>query len=57
MKPLMNTKPISEAKSADLRNATAALHRAGQAARATAVQHKTPLIIQQNGQLVKLVVH
>jgi hypothetical protein len=53
----MNIKPISEAKSPDLRNAGAALIRAAQAARAAAIQHKTPLIIQQNGQMVKLIVH
>jgi hypothetical protein len=57
MNPQTNTKPISEAKSPDLRNAGAALLRAAQAARAAAIQHKTPLILQQNGQMVKLVVH
>jgi hypothetical protein len=57
MNEVINTKPLSEAKTVDFRNLQAALNRASEAARAAAVQHKTPLIIQQNGQMVKLVVH
>jgi hypothetical protein len=57
MDEAINTKPISEAKTVDFRNLRAALDRASQAARAAAIQHKTPLIIQQNGKMVKLVVH
>ena len=57
MNEVINTKPLSEAKTQDFRNLQAALNRASQAARAAAIQHKTPLIIQQNGQMVKLVVH
>jgi hypothetical protein len=52
----MNPKPISEAKSADLRNAPAALARAAQAAREIAKQFNMPIVIQQNGKVVKLVV-
>jgi hypothetical protein len=57
MNETINTKPLSEAKTSDLRNLQTALNRASQAARAAAIQYKTPLIIQQNGQMVKLVVH
>jgi hypothetical protein len=57
MNEVINTKPLSEAKTSDLRNLQTALNRASQAARAAAKQYKTPLIIQQNGQMVKLVVH
>lgn len=56
MNDVINPKPLSEAKTQDFRNLQAALNRASQAARAAAILHKTPLIIQQNGQMVKLVV-
>jgi hypothetical protein len=48
-----NPKPISEAKTPDLRNAPAALERAFLRAQET----NTFLIVQQNGQLVKLKVN
>ena len=57
MSEIINTKPLSEAKASDLHNLQTALNRASQAARTAAVLHKTPLIIQQNGQMVKLVLH
>jgi hypothetical protein len=53
----INKKPLSEAKTTDFHHLEVALNRASQAARAAAIQYKTPLIIQQNGQLVKLIVH
>ena len=52
----MNTKPISQAKNPDLRGLEAALERAAEMARATAKQFNIPLVIQQNGQMVKLLV-
>ena len=52
----MNTKPISQAKNPDLRGLEAALARATDLARATAKQFNLPLVIQQNGQMVKLIV-
>jgi hypothetical protein len=57
MNETINTKPLSEAKTVDFSYLQVALNRASQAARAAAIQHKTPLIIQQNGQMIKLVVH
>lgn len=57
MTSTVNIKPISEAKTQDFRNLQAALNRASQAAREAAILHKTPLIVQQNGQMVKLKVH
>lgn len=50
----MNTKPMSEAKSADLRGAQAALNRAALAARAIAKQFNIPIVIQQHGKMVRL---
>jgi thiamine pyrophosphate-dependent acetolactate synthase large subunit-like protein len=50
----MNTKPISQARTADLRGMEAALARASEAARATAKQFNIPIVVEQNGQLVKL---
>ncbi|MDE2420200.1 MAG: hypothetical protein KGO49_03325 [Gammaproteobacteria bacterium] len=47
----MNTKPISQAKDPDLRNAQAAMNRAGQAARKIAIQTNTALVVVRNGQL------
>ncbi len=54
---IVNPKPISEAKTADLRNAPAALERAFLRAQEIARQPNTFLIVQQNGQLVKLKVN
>ncbi len=53
----VNLKPISEAKTPDLRNAPAALERAFLRAQDIARQTNTFLIVQQNGQLVKLKVN
>jgi hypothetical protein len=50
-------KSLSEAKSADLRNLPAALDRAFLRAQEIAKQTNTYLIVQQNGQLVKLKVN
>jgi hypothetical protein len=52
-----NPLPISEAKTPDLRNVSAALDRAFLSAQALAKQTNTFLIVQQNGQLVKLKVN
>jgi hypothetical protein len=53
----VNAMPISEAKTPDLRNAPAALERAFLRAQEIARQTNTFLIVQQNGQLVKLKVN
>lgn len=53
----VNPKPISKAKTPDLRNAPAALERAFLRAQEIARQTNTFLIVQQNGQLVKLKVN
>lgn len=45
---------IQEAKDPDLRASAAAIRRAAQAARRTAIQTGTNLIIVKNGQLVRL---
>jgi hypothetical protein len=50
-------KPLSQATSPDLRHLPAALERAFLRAQALAKQTNTFLIVQQNGQLVKLKVN
>jgi hypothetical protein len=50
-------KPLSQAKSADLRNLPAALERAFLRAQALAKQTDTYLIVQRDGELVKLKVN
>jgi hypothetical protein len=58
MKTYRNTaRPLSEAKSADLRNLSAALERAFLRAQALAKQTDTYLIVQRDGELVKLKVN
>jgi hypothetical protein len=52
-----NTRPISEAKSADLRGIPAALARATKRAEEIARQTNTYLVVQRNGQLLKLKVN
>jgi hypothetical protein len=52
-----NTKPVTQARSPDLRNLPAALERAFLRAQALAKQTNTCLVVQQNGQLVKLKVN
>jgi hypothetical protein len=49
----MNPKPLSEARDEDARNATAALQRAGQRARAIAAQTQTEIVVVRNGKLIK----
>lgn len=49
----MNPKPLSQAPDADARNITAALQRAGQRARALAVQTETFIVVVRDGKLVK----
>jgi hypothetical protein len=50
-------KPLSQAKSSDLRNLPAALERAFLRAQALAKQTDTYLIVQRDGELVKLKVN
>lgn len=50
----MKTKDISEAKDPALRGSLAALVRASQQARQTAIQTGTDLIIAKDGQLVRI---
>ena len=50
----MNTKDISEAKDRDLRASMAALQRAALAARQTAIQTNTGIVIQRGGKLVRI---
>ena len=50
----MNSKPISQAKDPDLRNAQAAMKRAEQRAREIAKQTNTSLVVQRNGRMVLL---
>jgi hypothetical protein len=54
---IKNLKPISQAKDPDLRGAVAAMQRAAQSARLIAKQTNTYLVVEQNGQLVKLTVN
>jgi hypothetical protein len=54
---LLNGKPISPEFLETILRVNVAMKLAYEDARQTAIQHKTPLIIQQNGQMVKLVVH
>lgn len=50
----MKTKDISEAKDKDLRASMAALQRAALAARKTAIQTGTGIVIQREGKLVRI---
>ncbi len=50
----MKTKDIREAKDSDLRTSMAALQRAALAARKTAIQTNTGIVIQRNGKLVRI---
>jgi hypothetical protein len=52
-----NTRPISEAKSSDLRGIPAALARAAKRAEEIARQTNTYLVVQRNGKLLKLKVN
>ena len=50
----MTMKNIQEAKDPDLRASVAAMSRAAQAARRTAIQTGTDLIIVKDGQLIRI---
>jgi len=50
----MKTKDISEAKDADLRGSMAALQRAADSARKTAIQTDTGIVIQKDGKLTRI---
>ena len=50
----MKTKDISEAKDPDLRASVAAMHRASQMARETAIRTDTDLVVMKNGQLIRI---
>lgn len=52
-----NTRPISDAKNADLRGIPAALARAALRAQELAKQTNTYLVVHRNGQLLKLKVN
>ena len=53
----MKSTPMSEAKTADFRSIEAALARAADIAHAMSKQFNTPLIVQKNGELIKLAVN
>jgi hypothetical protein len=50
----MKTKDISEAKDMDLRTSMAALQRAAESARKTAIQTDTGIVIQRDGKLTRI---
>ncbi len=50
----MKTRDIAEAKSADLRGSAAALRRAAESARQTAIQTNTNLIVVRDGKIVRI---
>lgn len=50
----MKTKDISEAKDPDLRASVAAMRRAAQMARETAIRTDTDLIVMKDGQLIRI---
>ncbi len=50
----MKTRDISEAKDMDLRASMAALQRAAESARKTAIQTDTGIVIQRDGKLVRI---
>lgn len=50
----MNPKNISEAKDPDLRASMAAMGRAAELARKTAIQTGTNLIVMRNGKIVRI---
>ena len=50
----MKTKDISEAKDVDLRGSMAALQRAADSARKTAIQTDTGIVIQKDGKLTRI---
>jgi hypothetical protein len=54
---LLNGKPISPEFLETMLRVNVAMKLAYEDARQAAIKYKTPLIIQQNGQMVKLVIH
>ena len=50
----MKMKDISEAKDPDLRASVAAMHRAAQMARETAIRTGTDLVVMKNGQIIRI---
>lgn len=50
----MNPKDINQAKDPDLRASVAAMRRAAELARKTAIQTDTSLIIVENGELIRI---
>ena len=50
----MKMKDISEARDPDLRASVAAMHRAAQMARETAIRTDTDLVVMKNGQLIRI---
>ncbi len=50
----MKTRDIAEAKSPDLRNALAAMRRAAEMARQTAIQTNTGIIMVKDGKIVHI---
>lgn len=50
----MKPKPITEAKDPDLRASVAAIRRAAELARETAIRTDTDLVVVRNGQLVRI---
>lgn len=53
----MKTKDISKAKDPDLRASAAAMQRAAELARKTAIQTNTNLVIMQDGKLIRIPAH
>ena len=54
MSRVMAPKDISQAKNPDLRAALAAMQRAAQLARQTAIQTNTAIVVMQKGRLVRI---
>lgn len=50
----MSNSDISQAKNPDLRNSMAAMRRAAEAARLTAIQTNTAIVIMRDGRLVRV---
>jgi len=50
----MKTKDISQAKDQDLRTSMAALQRAAESARKTAIQTDTAIVVKRDGKLVRI---
>jgi mRNA degradation ribonuclease J1/J2 len=50
----MNGKDISQAKNPDLRASLAAMHRAAELARQTAIETNTAIIMVRDGQIVRI---